>query len=617
MPQPIRMIVGAASALLLAAAIPALVEAGATSGLVVYVGFVVVNLLVLAGLLTDHPAAAFLPGQAWLVAIGLVAGLLVVLASLRGLPPHAPTAGVLGTLILLLQAAPDRGLPEAPGHRLLAAGVIMVGVAAIALLVAQGMYARPVMNDSSVSLYTGQHLLRGGIPYQTIFYLHPPLRFFNSAVRVSLADLTGVPYVAFSRSVDMLLIVIIMLLSAGIAVAWRQGQPGAGLIAVVALLAVDTLVPVGLPNEKVTIGAVTMAAVWLLQRRLWVAAGIATACAGMLWLPASALGLVGLAVAFFDDQQERWQAMLRVALGGGSVLLILGVYLLTIGSVAAFWQQVVQGAFGFATPGLVATGGPQAQQTFVGYLGELTELVRGDLLLGVLFLVGMITGGVQAVRQRSAEQMAPVLSWLVLFGLFSIDYQARGDNIIWLRLVTAAMGAGAAAIISWVASTQAKQWWASVVLAALLFGYGLHDWRPFPPAEPPTYADRVAMAEGLAPLLAEDDDIMAVQNLWLHVHLGRDTAMPVIQLGDKAVASLAGAGISWEWVAARLNQEQPVLLLVANGPLRQLEEAGLTVDYTYIGDMTVAGVTNPQRVLVRSDRPELADHIRATWLLEE
>ena len=280
---------------------------------------------------------------------------------------------------------PDRGRVVDP---------VLVGLVALVVVALHG-YGGVLNRDLGVFTYGGLHVVDGVPPYVGIFNSVGPLADLVPALGIWAGRLGGLDPVLSER-------LLFSLLTAGccalVCVLARDvfGSRAASLVAPAVLLTFRDFLYLASdgPREKTTMVLLLTAALILVVRRHWLAAGACTALATLTWqpalLPACVTALVGLAVV---PHGRRLRAAGAFVLGGTLPTAVAVAYF-------AVRHDLRVALDGFVLINLEFTHQPSLVTHPHQTLHFLTEWYRGSLWLVVAGLVALVALAVAALVPR-------------------------------------------------------------------------------------------------------------------------------------------------------------------------------------------------------------------------
>lgn len=495
--------------------------------------------------------------------------------------------------------------------------MVIVGVILIGLVLVQGLLTYPVHKDASAHVYIGQHLWRGGVPYRTVFYFHPPLRFVISALWTLTAKLSGLSPVPAARVFNLLLALGLLGIVFGMGERLTGRRLG-GLLALLFLVfspALTSMLSSSGPTLKLVAGFFMAVAVLLTQQRRWLWAGVAAACAVLMWLPAGGIGLALLIVALLQGGRDRWLAVRSLALGAAIPVIVAVLVLLAAGILAPALRQTLLGTLGYLQQG--SSGTAQLQ---IPDLGRIINLQAArlsgalpTLLAALAILLLALRRGLRELLQRP-EVAAPILAALLMTLLLLQDDIWGGDISTIIALFAPLSAAGVVLIADLLRERLLLAFpdWMLIWLVILPFSLPLLTLARVDPQPPIDYADQIAMATELDAALGPDDKVQCFDKLWFLVLTGRDNALPVMQIGPKAMAANRAEGWDRADMIEALSADPPAVIMLlpdhVGGFSPWLEEM-----YTPLGNRRVdASSSYLQAIYVLKGRDDLIAVID-TW----
>ncbi len=512
---------------------------------------------------------------------------------------------------------------------------LIVGLAATALaflaVALDGEYWNyPLTIDSSVHIYLGQHVLRGGVPYRTFIYMFPPGRYIVSLLWSLGAGLTGLPIVHFVRGVELAVGVGVL----GFTYLCGRELTGhrlGGALAAAILLGIEHLQEVVIygPTFRMTTALLMLAGLWLGQRRRWLWAGVLTMLAASLWPPAgAALIAVGIG-ALLQSEEPRGRAFLLTLAGGLSVAAVTAIGLLIAGIFDEAYRQIVVSVLGMFTDRYVqpaigdAVGG--RLRLFHWYVTVFEWNLRGDWELAALMILGppvvLLGQGARGLLARP-ERSVLLLTFLGMAGATALDFDGSMRDS--LMLLSSLVPYGAEALVGAFLLVEerldltlyALRRFAGVAALAAVLVVGLADSRAHErflySIATISLSDQQQMADELEAVLKPGQQVLTMGNYWYLTLSGRDGILPVRWLSYKA-NDLEVTG----WTAERLRSEierlAPVVVMW-NGP--DETPAWLYEGYDYMGDLDPNNSGFEQPIFVREGNPAI-EAVIAGWPLRE
>lgn len=316
----------------------------------------------------------------------------------------------------------------------IAVGLVAAGVCALS------GWNGPLTRDLGVFVYGGERVLDGVPPYAGVFNSVGPLADLAPALGIWLGRLVGLGPVHGAR---LLFLVLTAVCCALVCLLGRQtlGGRAGGLIAAAAMLSFRLFVVLGGsgPREKTTMVLFLVAALVLLGRRRWLAAGACTALATLAWQPVLAVAAATAAVSVANAGAGRLRAAAAFVLGGA------------IPSAAAVGYFLAEGRLGLAIDGFVLINLQDTRQpsaltdpattwhvVWTGY-GWSTLVVAG----GLLALLGL--AAVRLVGRRANDPVVALAAGAVA-ALAWTTYAVNGAPDLFVLLPFAAVGVAGAVL---------------------------------------------------------------------------------------------------------------------------------------------------------------------------
>lgn len=508
-------------------------------------------------------------------------------------------------------------------------------------LVAQTVYGSaywdfPLVLDPSVHLYLGQHVLDGGVPYRTVYYVHPPLSFTISLIWNAGAALADLPPVQFARALDLVVSAGIVVLSYAMG---RQllGHRVGGLLAASLLLGTEHLQEIMIlgPNNRLMSVLLMLAAIWVAQRARWLWAGVLSAVAALTYAPLATVFVAVLLSAGLQRQQPRRKAVAAILAGALVVVGLTAISLLAQGALAAayrqsvltVWLQVKEVVF---VPGAGRSGGGLAKMAAL-FGSSFRWLFRGDwellLLLALGLPVTLVTRGLRGVV-RSPATSAGLFTVILSLAVLPFHYDAVVLDTILLVAPLAPFGAVAvmAGINAGIGSREADRphlraalGWGACVALIVVGVADSHDHVRFLYSLPEmTLNEQQRLADELDAVLHPDEVVQATGSLWYPTLTHQDNATQFIELDGDALPGIRAAGWTYAGMVAEIERQRPVVLMLwpreSILPIQEIT-AWLEADYTYVGTISPDGLKH-QDIYVRNGHAQVETLLRS-WPLEE
>jgi hypothetical protein len=341
----------------------------------------------------------------------------------RGVPAN----GTMVTELAPRRTLPGFGLPERPGPgRWLGRRLgrrsgrrlgrrwgdpLLVGVVALVIYALHG-YQGIVDRDLGVFLYGGEHVARGVPPYVAIFNSVGPLADAVPGLAIWLGHFVGVDPLLSARLLFTLLSAICCSLLCVLA---RDtfGSRAAGFVAPAVFLTFERFLELASdgPREKTTMLVFLLAALILVGRRHWLAAGVCAALATLAWQPAILVALAAVVASVLVDRRDRRRTVAGFLAGGAIPSVAAVLFFLIAGAL----QPAVQG---FVVINVRYTNQPSAITSPITTWHILWTAYHLTLLVALAGLLAMIVLAVRAVPfvRRSAPTNTLVAQRLVVMG---------------------------------------------------------------------------------------------------------------------------------------------------------------------------------------------------------
>lgn len=289
-------------------------------------------------------------------------------------------------------------------HARSAVDPVVVGAVALVVYVLHG-YQGVLDRDLGVFTYGGEHVAHGIPPYVGIFNTVGPLSDAVPGLAIWAGHFVGVGPILSAR-------VLFTVISAGccalLCVLARDtfGSRAAGFLAPAIFLNFERFIQLATdgPREKTTMLFFLIAALVLVGRRRWLAAGVCTALATLTWQPSFAVAITAVAVAVVLGPDRRARALARFLVGGALPSLVTVVYFAS--------QHALHQAFeGFVLVNLLYTSQPSVLSAPLAIWRFLWAGYHVSLLvdlIGIALLVGMaVPVAVRLVRRTPRSERPP------------------------------------------------------------------------------------------------------------------------------------------------------------------------------------------------------------------
>lgn len=333
-------------------------------------------------------------------------------------------------------APPASPPPSRPSSRAVVLDAVLVAVASSVVYLLHG-FDGTLNRDLGVFTYGGQRLADAGVlPYTGIFNVVGPLADAVPALAIKIGGLLGVGPISSARHSYLVLSVICCVL---VAAYGRQltGSRAAGLLAAGIFLTFATFTHLASdgPREKTVMVLFLLAALLLLGRRRWAAAGVCTALATLAWQPVLLVGLAAAATTVVTTPRElgpRWRAAAAFVLGGAvPPAVVVVVY-------------AVAGHLSWALQGFLLVNAEYTRQTSLYSAPHFVARILWDgygwslpvVLAGLVALV--VAGIVAVVRGRRDGVIAAAVAAVV--GTVWTTTAVNGPPDLFVVLPFAAVG---------------------------------------------------------------------------------------------------------------------------------------------------------------------------------
>jgi 4-amino-4-deoxy-L-arabinose transferase-like glycosyltransferase len=308
-------------------------------------------------------------------------------------------------------------------------------------------YEGSLRHDLGVFTYGGMQVADGHPPYAGIFNSVGPLADLVPGIGIRLGQVVGVGPVLSERLLFTLLsagcCALVLVLARDV---WRSRA--AGFVAAAAFLTFQAFTAMASsgPREKTTMVLFLLAALVLLGRRRWLAAGACTALATLAWQPVVAVAVAAAVAGLLTVPSGRWRAAAAYLVGGLVPTAVTAALYLAAGSLGlafdGFW--VINAGY-TSQPSLLAEPGESWQMLRNGYGLSLWVILAGLLALLVLTVVVVLRRRIGAGDVVPADVVpvgvacAVALAWTVLV--------INGSPDVFVLLPFAAVGVAGAVLV--------------------------------------------------------------------------------------------------------------------------------------------------------------------------
>jgi hypothetical protein len=311
-------------------------------------------------------------------------------------------------------------------------------------LVVYGLHGfeRYLDRDLGLFVYGGEQIAHGVPPYQDVFNSVGPLADAIPGAAIWVGHLVGADPVFSAR---LLYLGLSALCCALICVLARETFDSrvAGFLAPALFLPFENFTQLAAsgPREKTAMVAFLLAALVLVVRRRWLAAGAFAALATLTWQPALLVALASAVVGALLADGRRTRALLRFVAGGLGVTAITVAYFALVGGL----RPAING---FIVVNLLYTHQPSAIATPFHIWSVLWAAYHQTLLLALGGLACMLLLAVFAVpralprapsRSTSAQRLVTVGAGAAVGTIWTI-WVIDGGPDLFLLLPFSAMG---------------------------------------------------------------------------------------------------------------------------------------------------------------------------------
>jgi len=475
-----------------------------------------------------------------------------------------------------------------------------------------GIHGR-LSRDEAVFAYGGQQLAHGVAPYASIFDPKGPGATMLGGAAAGLAhavgrnDLFAIRAAFFACSVLATLAVYLLVRRL-----WHSVV--AGVVAAVVFASFNGLAADALsgPDAKTPGILALVVSLWLVVRRQWFPAGVAAACAFLVWQPLLVAPVVAVvAPALAVEAGTRAKAVARAALGVVVPVAAVGTYF----AIAGAFGDFIECAFVFPLTGI------QRTDVTIGHrLHRIVDVVHASygvsgLLLAIGIVVVFALGVAHVVRGRREWRTAiaaPLVCAVLVSMVFELGYAAtdfQGYPDVYPLLPYGAIGVGGLAAVLSRARLRNAVATLSLVLSALLVGWSWQWFGAQAQADPGLRA-QLADACGVARLVDGTGRLLSLGDPAPLVLTHRRNPDRYIYLGsgvDRWKIEHTSGGFEG-WMAQISALHPPVVVLtgwegssVRVRVVRRLEKSGYVS--RYLGRwrvfLTPAAVARAQQVGVR------------------
>jgi hypothetical protein len=557
--------------------------------------------------------------------------LLVAIAVLAALiADNAFRATLEGALARLWPAKDDNRGSTSLERTLAWAGMALLGAVVLVSVLRKPYWDYPINVDSGMHIYVGQHVLNGGVPFQTVIVEYGPMRYVISTLWGLGARLTGLPVAIFARWLDIAASLGILLVTFGMGRRMTK-RPLGGLLAASIVLGTELLFDLllGGPMFRLTTTLLMALAVLAGQHERWFWAGLLAVVVAMLYTPMVMLVLALLIAAVLQGETPRWRTLGKVAAGSGLMLALALIVLTALGLTADAYRLVLGTVIAAMTGQYAAPGTPVVSANIFSKLPWHWTLIqwnlRGDWELAVLMAAGLLISLFpRRLRDtlRAPQTVVPLVMAGLMLGSMLIDEGDATDTI--LRVVLLAPF-GAMAVVEGLdvlgrAARKLPYLRAGqlAVAAAVIIIIGLADstdhQRYLHSLTNITLREQQHMADDLAATLEPGETVLNTVNLWYQALASQDNALPIRRFGHK-LPLLQFTGWTPERALAALEPNPPVVVMWL-GPTPDNFREWLQADYDYMGYLDPDSRFFEQKIYVLKGQDDV-EAVVEKWPLEE
>lgn len=502
----------------------------------------------------------------------------------------------------------------------------------LAVVLRPAFWGYPLTTDSSVHVYLGQHILRGGVPYKTFVYSYPPGRYLISTLWSLGAQLSGLPVVHVVRGYNVLVALGIITLVYAVGFELTRSRL-AGMLAAVIFFGFEAAqwITITEATFRLTTVFVILLCVWLAQRQHWLWSGVAGMFGLLVYQPVGIV-LVAVGASALILRERRWQSLGRFAAGVGAMLLVTVLGLLLAGILQATVQQVIGTLVRVAQERLVdgaatgrAGGVGLSLRAFWWYVQWAYENDVELVALSVSGWAALLVAGRRPAWLRQPARSAVIFTTLLMLG-FVMFFNSEGMHDIFLLTPLFCVGAAES---GWLAVRWLEQRLAAdklqetlgaasiafVLLLGITDSSELYDWL-FTSATTASTTDYEAMGAQLN-ALDLDASFQCMINLWCLIYTDYENVVPVPRL-QMGVTDSSLYGLPPGDLEAAVVEKSPAVILgwvYKNDDEADIEAAPQWLkDYEFVGWLSPHGSDMTQSVHVRADRQDIVDVVGA-WPL--
>jgi hypothetical protein len=492
----------------------------------------------------------------------------------------------------------------------------------------------PLDVDGSVHVYIGRNILRGGIPYKSLFLAYPPMRYIFSLAWNLPATLLNVDPGMFARAMNIVLCSFIILISFEMGRQVTNKIIG-GLISAAILLGTEVLYfgVIGGPLFAPMTIVFMMLGLWMAQQSRWFWAGSFLAVSTLSYSPISLVAVGAVVSAFLQGEHPRVRSGLQTIAGGAAVLTITVVCLLYLGLLTDAYRQVVLAVLS----GLGGASDAAIQSEhfglsgFLSYIGlqhlvQLSQvfswIFRGDWELLVLVVGGLIIPLIGDFKKfiTSPKSSTLYISALLLLASVIFDQGDGPDSLVRIVILTPLAADAIMKILSSASRDEMSSRLNTALESGLLVGIllvGLADSMHNADFEYSgtqlTYGQEKQMAEDLHNRLQPGQQVFALVHMWYFSFTGENNAVPIRTFNAKS-RILGSTGWTASHVYRVLDEHKPAVVMWLGFKPDGFEQ-WLNANYVFMG-IVKADRLRHQEIYVLKGQTALQELIE-TWPLNQ
>ena len=598
--------------------------------------------MVLGGLIlfrTLHLAGKIILPSLFGTAMLLVPGLLLPgFSAFIALTCNQETVNKIERILASISQRPAAWLADHPQLRFAPAITVLSLMISFFLIggVRPQLWELPLDVDGSVHVYVGRNILRGGIPYKSLFLAYPPMRYVFSLAWNYPADLLKLDPGMFARAMNIVLCTIIILISFEMGRQITNKIIG-GLISAALLLGTEVLYfgVIGGPLFAPMTIVFMMLGLWMAQQGRWFWAGVFLAVSTLSYSPISLVAVGAIISAFLQREHPRMRAGLQIISGGAAVLTITVVCLMYLGLFTEAYQQVVVAVL----LGLGGASDAALQSPHFGLAGflryiELQHLVqlsqvfswifRGDWELLALVVGGLIVPLIGDFKKfiTSPKSSTLYISGVLLLASVIFDQGDGPDSLVRIVILTPLAADAIMKVLPsanhelLVMSSRLNTALESGLLVGILLvglADSMHNADFDYSGTQLTYSQEKHMAEDLHNGLQPGQQVFALVHMWYFSFTGENNAVPIRTFNAKS-GILGSTGWNASRVYQVLDEHKPAVVMWLGFKPDGFEQ-WLTTNYVFMG-IVKADRLRHQEIYVLKGQTALQELIE-TWPLNK